>query len=86
MFFLIRKRSFFLCLTMLLCRKVQSACAELDEMWDVTDELMGKLEELTCLMYAAKSDVRNVKDLRYHLFIKRKVRYGVPNCHFVKTV
>ena len=58
---------------------------ELGEMWDVADELIGKLEELTCPMYAAKSEVRNVNYLIYHLFGEKKAEI-VTNCHLVKTV
>jgi len=51
----------------------QDTFAELGREWDVSMELMNKLEHFTCLLYAPKTSSTNVNELRYHLFCAKKV-------------
>ena len=47
-------------------------CVELGMDWDVSEQLMDKLEKFTCLIYGPKSGKTHVNDLRYHLFCAKK--------------
>ncbi len=47
---------------------VQQTFCELGSNWDVSPELMNKLEAFTCLLYSPKASVMNINALRYHLF------------------
>lgn len=44
----------------------------LGEEWDLSTELMNKLEKFTCLLYAPKASSTKVDDLRYNLFCAKK--------------
>lgn len=50
----------------------QKAFAKLGEHWDVTDELFDVLQEFTCNMYAARTNISSVNELRYHLWRAKK--------------
>jgi len=50
----------------------QDTFMELGREWDVSTELMSKLEHFTCLLYAPKTSSTNVNELRYHLFCAKK--------------
>ena len=52
----------------------QRAFVQLGKEWDVSGELMDKLEKFTFLMYGAKSGATKVNDLRYHLFSAKKAK------------
>ena len=45
---------------------------ELGREWDVSVEVMKKLENFTCHLYAAKAMSTNFNELRYHLFCAKK--------------
>lgn len=47
---------------------------ELGQEWNVAEELMDKLENFTCLLYASKSGTKELYSLRYHLFCAKKGR------------
>lgn len=53
-------------------KEVQEAFAELGQEWNVAEELMHKLENFTCLLYASKSGTKELNILRYHLFCAKK--------------
>ena len=46
----------------------QNTFLELGQEWDVSADLMNKLEAFTRLLYAAKASATKVNNLRYHLF------------------
>ena len=45
---------------------------ELGQEWNLSPELMNKLEALTCQLYAPKTTTTTVNDLRYQLFCAKK--------------
>ncbi len=47
---------------------IKNTFLELGQEWDLSPELMDKLEAFTCLLYAPKMSSTSVNDLRYHLF------------------
>lgn len=49
-------------------RQIQDTFLELGKEWDLSPDLMDKLESFTCLLYAPKTPSTNVNELRYHLF------------------
>lgn len=51
---------------------VYDACVQLGDDWNVSEQLMDKLEKFTCLIYGAKAGAMQVNDLRYHLFCAKK--------------
>ena len=51
---------------------IQDTFLELGQQWDLSPELMDKLEAFTCLLYAPKAASMKVNDLRYHLFCAKK--------------
>jgi hypothetical protein len=53
-------------------RETQNTFPELGQEWDLSPELMDKLEAFTCLLYAPKASSTKVNDLRYHLFCAKK--------------
>lgn len=53
-------------------KEAQEAFMQLGEDWDVCEELMERLEKITCLLYAAKSGTEKVNELRYHMFCAKK--------------
>jgi len=40
--------------------------------WELSSELMDRLEAFTCLLYAPKASSKKVNDLLYHLFCAKK--------------
>ena len=48
--------------------KFQKAFTELGTNWSLSAELLKCLEEFTCRIYAAKSDIPDVNEMRYQLF------------------
>ena len=62
---------------------VQNAFAKLGEEYEVSEGLFDILEKATCLIYAAKTKISNVNELRYHLFCAKKGEiesYQMPPC------
>lgn len=53
-------------------QKYQDAFAQLGTQWNLTDELINSLEEFTCRLYAAQSNITDVNELRYSLFRAKK--------------
>uniref|UniRef100_UPI00358DDB47 uncharacterized protein n=1 Tax=Myxine glutinosa TaxID=7769 RepID=UPI00358DDB47 len=53
-------------------RETQNTFQELGQIWDLSREVMNKLETFTCLLYGPKALSTNVNDLRYHLFCAKK--------------
>ena len=53
-------------------REIKYTFLELGQEWDLSPELMDKLEAFTCLLYAPKASSTKVNDLRYHLFCAKK--------------
>ena len=45
---------------------------ELGQEWDLCPDLMKKLETLTCRLYAPRTTIETVNDLRYQLFCAKK--------------
>jgi hypothetical protein len=50
------------------------------EKWDVSKQMMVKLENLTCLIYVSKLGTMNVNDLIYHLFCETKGSWRATSC------
>ena len=53
-------------------KETQDTFLELGQEWDLSPELMDKLEAFTCLLYASKASTTKVNELRYHLFYAKK--------------
>jgi hypothetical protein len=53
-------------------RELQDMFFELGQTWSVSSELMTKLEEFTCLLYAPKASAVSVDQLRYDLFCAKR--------------
>ena len=53
-------------------RDIQEIFLELGQEWDLSPELVDKLEAFTCLLYGPKASSTRVNDLRYHLFCAKK--------------
>ena len=53
-------------------REIKYTFLELGQEWDLSPELMDRLEAFTCLLYAPKASSTKVNDLRYHLFCAKK--------------
>ena len=50
----------------------QEMFIELGQEWNLSQELLEKLEAFTCLLYAPKTSSNQVNNLRYHLFCVKK--------------
>ena len=50
----------------------QDTFFKLGHEWDLSPELMDKLEAFTCLLYAPKVSSTKINELRYHLFCAKK--------------
>ncbi len=50
----------------------QETFIELGQEWNLSQELLEKLEAFTCLLYAPKASTSQVNKLRYHLFCAKK--------------
>ncbi len=50
----------------------QNTFLKLGQEWDLSADLMDKLEAFTCLLYAPKASTTKVNDLRYNLFCAKK--------------
>lgn len=64
-------------------RETQDTFVELGHIWDLSQELMDKLEAFTFLLYAPKASSPKVNDLRYDLFCAKKgeiVSHQLPPC------
>jgi len=53
-------------------REIKNTFTELGQEWDLSSELMNKLECVTCLLYGPKAAFTKVNDLRYNLFCVKK--------------
>ena len=65
-------------------KEVQETFAELGQEWNVAEELMDKLENFTCLLYASKCGTKELNSLRYHLFCAKKggiESHQLPPCN-----
>ena len=63
---------------------VQKMFAKLGQEWIVAEDLMDKLENFTCLLYASKSGTKELNSLRYHLFCAKKggiESHQLPPCN-----
>ena len=63
---------------------LQETFAELGQEWNVAEELMDKLENFTCLLYASKCGTKELNSLRYHLFCAKKggiESHQLPPCN-----
>ena len=49
-------------------REIRNTFTQLGQEWDLSSELMNKLECFTCLLYSPKTAFTKVNSLRYHLF------------------
>jgi hypothetical protein len=45
---------------------------QLGQAWELSDERFTKIQQFTCQMYASRTTVTNVNELRYHLFRAKK--------------
>ena len=64
-------------------RETNNTFLELGQQWDLSPELMEKLEAFTCLFYATKASHTKVNDLRHHLFWAKKGKiesHQLPAC------
>ncbi len=53
-------------------KEIQDTFLKLGQEWDLSPDLMDKLEAFTCLLYAPKASSMKINDLRYHLFCAKK--------------
>ena len=49
-------------------KEIQDTFFKLGQEWDLSPDLMNKLEAYTSLLYAPKTSSTKINDLRYHLF------------------
>ena len=64
-------------------REFRNTFTQLGQEWDLSSELMDKLECFTCLLYVPKASFTKVNNLRYHLFCVKKGEiesYQLPPC------
>ena len=63
-------------------RETQDTFLELGQEWDLSPELMDKLEAFTCLMYVSKASTTKINDLTYQLFCAKKEieSHQLPPC------
>ena len=66
-------------------RQAQETFQDLGQNWDLSEELMAKLETFTCLLYAPKAASTKVNCLRYDLFAPGKVSLKAISFHHVGT-
>ena len=53
-------------------REIQDIFLQLGQMWDLSRELMDRLEAFTCLLYAPRTSSTKVNDLRYDIFCTKR--------------
>ena len=53
-------------------KEIQDTFLKLGQEWDLSPDLMNKLEAYTSLLYAPKTSSTKINDLRYHLFCAKK--------------
>ena len=53
-------------------KEIQDTFFKLGQEWDLSPDLMNKLEAYTSLLYAPKTSSTKINDLRYHLFCAEK--------------
>ncbi len=53
-------------------REIKNTFTELGQEWDLSSELMNKLEGFTCVLFGPKAAFTKVTDMRYHLFCVKK--------------
>lgn len=53
-------------------KESQDTFLKLGQVWDLSPELMDKLDVFTCLLYVPKASFARVNNLRYHLFCAKK--------------
>ena len=53
-------------------KEIQDTFFKLGQEWDLSPDLMNKLEAYTSLLYAPKTSSTKINDLRYHLFSAEK--------------
>ena len=53
-------------------KEIQDTFFKLGQEWDLSPDLMNKLEAYTSLLYAPKTSSTKIKDLRYRLFCAKK--------------
>ena len=64
-------------------RDIQDTLLQLGQMWNLSRELIDRLEAFKCRLYALKSSSTNVNDLRYDMFcakIGEIQSYQLPPC------
>lgn len=62
---------------------LQHTFTELGMEWTVSSSLLNRLEAFICQLYAAKTSVEKVNELRYHMFCTKKGRvepHQLPPC------
>jgi hypothetical protein len=67
----------------------QQDYGELGKQWSLTDDNNAKLQEFTCRLYAGRSTINAVNDIRYQLFRAKKgeVESGLlPPCEECLTL
>jgi hypothetical protein len=63
----------------------QNVFAQLGKEWKLTDDLAERLQEFTCRLYATRSTVKTVNDLRYQLFREKKCEVESDSFHHART-
>ena len=53
-------------------KEFQDTFLKLGQEWDLSPDLMNKLEAYTCLLYASKTSSTKINELRYYLFCAKK--------------
>ena len=64
-------------------REIQDTFLQLGQMWNLSRELMDRLEAFKCRLYAPKSSSTKVNDLRYDMFCAKRGEiqsYQLPPC------
>ena len=65
-------------------KKIQETFLELGSEWDLSRDLMDKLELFICLLYAPKAPSTKVNKLRYDMFCAKKGElesHQLPPCY-----
>ena len=67
-------------------RELQDTFLQLGQMWNLSRELMDRLEAFKCRLCAPKSSSTKVNDLRYDMFCAKRGEiqsYQLPPCRTV---
>ena len=61
----------------------QEVFTDLGKDWYVSEATMNVLEEFTCCLYVPKTEIKEVNNLRYHMFRTKNIQSSqLPPCQY----